>query len=126
MQDGHKTHDGSGNINRLLHHIRPDGRLQAALQRVEKRQRGHDGDRHQVALKIAHARQQAAQRHAHHDSHRKYAHAFSGRPRNQKYSGGQRTQPLPEAPFDQLISRDQLAAKILRDEHKLTTTRPMR
>jgi len=110
MQDGHKTHDGSGNIYGLLHHIRPDRRLQAALQRVEERQRGHDGDRHQVALKIADARQQAAQRHT-----PTMATANTRTPsaaaRVIRKTPAVNERSRCRSAIDQLISRDQLTAK---------------
>src|ERR1039457_2983036 len=51
VQDGEETHEGSDNVNRLLHNIGPDCRRHAAFKCVDKSEQRNNSDGAKIALK---------------------------------------------------------------------------
>ncbi len=115
MQNRHQPHQRPAHINKGLHHIRPDHRRQSALKRIDQSQQRDDRNRSDLAR---------AQRNRDHNRHGIHAHSLRRRPRQQKQARRHRAQLRTKPPLNQLISRIQLAAKILRQQHKTNNDAP--
>ena len=124
VRDGEHADHGSGYVNRQLNHVRPDHGRHAALEGVEQGEDHDDGDGRNIAAQVAVAVQKPGERDAHHDGNGEDANAIRGGARQQKQSGGERTQPLSEATFNELIGRDQVAAKVMRNQQQADDDAP--
>ncbi len=109
MQNRPESHQRPAHVNAGLHNIGPDDGCQAALERIDERQCSDDCDRRHLAR---------SQRDCHYNRHRIDSHPLRRRSCEQEQSGGQGAQPAPKAPFNQLIRRIEIAAKIMWQQHE--------
>ena len=99
----------SANVDRHLHHVGPDDGGHSALEGVEQRERGDDGDREHVSR---------ANGDAHHDGDSEDAHALGGGAGEQKEPRGDLVQRVAEAAVDQLIGGEHLALEVFGQEEQ--------
>ena len=109
VQNREQTHQRSADVNRGLHHIRPDHRRQPAFESVDQRKRRDDCDGGDLAR---------PQCDSYNDRNRVNSHSLSRSPGHQKKAGRQRTQPLAEATFNQLVCGVQVATEIMGQKNK--------
>jgi len=104
VQDGNKSHHRAADINRHLHHIRPNYRGHAALEGIDQRQHGDDGDRHNIVG--------GPNRNSYDDGNCEDAHALGGGAGQEKKSGGERAQAATEAMLHELVGGHHASGKI--------------
>ena len=100
---------GPANINGHLDDVRPDDRGHSALEGIQQRQRGDDGDGQHVS---------GPDGDADHDGDGEDAHTLRRRAREQEQARGDLVERASESPVDELIGRQHLALKVLRQEYR--------
>ncbi len=99
--------DGAADVDRHLHDVGPDDGSHAALERIEQRECGDDGDGQNVAR---------ADRDADDDRDCEDAHALRRGARDEKERGGDLVQRGAEAAVDELVRGEHLAGEVARKE----------